>query len=197
MIKNEKTVEELISSWRKIFTDFAALHQEREKYMVRRLQELKNTLPEELKNKSNIKILIFLGAYHTEFMHHLYRKNEKVSRPGPKPYIYGHLTEAQRRHAFGKEVSDDLVAKSIFEYLLDGLFSKELKDASTRNTSSQMIIERRIVEKFSMEEIREIIKQVLANLPLETVKENISKKLKDKNIDLPTLQKQRIRAKPI
>lgn len=191
----KKSASELISEWKEQLTEDADLQRKREEFMLERLLELKKRVAggviAELKGKNPVKILLFLGAYHTQLLHALHKKGERVSRTEKalgnshrkRFYVFRHMDEATRHAAFGKEIGDYLVAKGILENIMEGILRKDLDDI-TLDSRIQGIIERRIAEKFGPEEIKEVIDEVLNAKSRKDAREILLQKFKEKNIDL-------------
>ncbi|MBI4130702.1 hypothetical protein HY468_05265 [Candidatus Roizmanbacteria bacterium] len=99
--------------------DQAAVDLERENYIVSHLQPTVDQVLDEnplLKNKQNVRALLFHGTAHTRIHHALKRSGSEVEAHFcHKPYVYPFSAEAERRYMFGKEVDDELAARSFME----------------------------------------------------------------------------------
>ena len=102
-------------------------------YILKREEKIKENLKKQIKEflqenseyakKENLKVLISLGTAHTKIYQDLRKKEPYVSREfGIMPAVYPSRYEAVRRVMFGKEVNDELLARSFVEERL--LFPK-------------------------------------------------------------------------
>jgi hypothetical protein len=164
--------ETLIDKWRELLSIISVEDMLREAYMLNRLdEELRNLMNDpRFSKKERIKILMYLGAFHTGFYHVL-----KERFPGSifrkfsvMPLVYPYYLEVSRRIYFGKEIDDELVSKSLLEELLFysavGLAKNPRKllipSKSIKDSYSFHLLLRKLVEKFSYEEIKEFFDEV-------------------------------------
>lgn len=103
--------------------------------------------------RPKVEVLVSLGAAHTSVFMKMRRAGEQVERKFSKPLlIYGSFNEALRRNIFGKEVSDELLAKAEVESFLLFPVLKELTQDTLRLNS----ILKKITNKLTFEDIRDI-----------------------------------------
>ncbi|HEY4520323.1 MAG TPA: hypothetical protein VJJ72_00765 [Candidatus Paceibacterota bacterium] len=137
----------------------ADLHNEREDYMISqlvpRLEEAFKIRPD-LRNRSDLKVLMFLGIAHTRVAHQLAEYgltiNTKYSR---LPFIFSYDIEAQRRLALGKEVDNELAAKVLLEQLCRYVIGPIATRLTNENNEVIAFI-RKIVSLFTYEEIKHL-----------------------------------------
>ena len=104
------------------------------------------------KEKEELNVLVKLGAYHTRIYQEMLTEGQSVSREfSAMPFSLPYLMEAQRRIVFGKDLSDEIVAKSIIATDLI-IYLMRL----TNDSSSAYAALRRILDKFTLEDIKEI-----------------------------------------
>ena len=157
-----KNFAQLIEDFKRNIQERAQVQRERENLLVDNLEsELKDLVEKYsyLKNKKEVNALLFLGAVHTRVYHILYPKMEDTSRNFGKEtesYRFGYDMEALRRYIFNKEISDELAARAILETVIASVTLSHLQDI-TSNFLKIMLYLKKVVKKFSIEEIRKIL----------------------------------------
>jgi endonuclease III-like uncharacterized protein len=156
--------------------------------------------------KERIKILMYLGAFHTGFYHVLKERfpGSIFRRFNVMPLVYPFIVEVSRRICFGKEIDYELASKSLLEELLFysavGLAKNPkrllIPSKSIKDSYSFHLLLRKLVEKFSYEEIKEFFDEVGELIRKGEERENIylfvlqnflskleSKGIKDENFE--------------
>lgn len=178
------TFEKTLSFIRESLKKTANSHNEREDYMLSqinpKLEEVFKQRPD-LRNKSDLQVLMFLGALHTRVAHTLKQYGVKIkSHNSRSPQIFGFNNEAHRRLAFGMEVNNELAAQVLLEELclevLGGIILNLTKD---HNEVTAFV--RKIVNRFTYDEIKELYE---IGMPGAIVK--FLSYLNEKNINPPT-----------
>jgi hypothetical protein len=164
--------EILIDKWKRLFSIIAISQMLREAYMLNRLDEELRSLMNDprFSKKERIKILMYLGAFHTGFYQVLKERfPESIFRKfSVMPFVYSYNAEVLRRIYFGKEIDNELASKSLLEMLLFssifGLAEKLeqifIPSMSLKDSYSFHLLIRKLVEKFSYEEIKEFFDEV-------------------------------------
>ena len=212
-INFNKTFKENLLLYRRYYEEKSSLTKIRENFMFAQLQEFINTLRQNIKKnpklfprekiESGITILIFIGALHTRVSHYAQREITKsrklatepifpsVSRKfASKPFFFYIDSEIIRRNLFGKNVSDGILAAKLFEELFQFAFSDNLSEIE-ENYQRLIVFRRKVIEKFSLDEIRNIFETIkkfgITSLELlqERQKEVIKNALLQKGIKLP------------
>lgn len=149
---------QVIDSVRGYIEKAADMQEERETYMLEQLQpqiqELLKTHPK-LRGKQEINILLSVGAAHTLLYRNLRKDYETTTVFGKKPMIFLYREEALRRHMFNKPVGDDLVARIAAEWTLSKAH-RNLFDTLTNDSLKKAIAMRRLVSRFSFDELKEM-----------------------------------------
>lgn len=149
----------LISTMREHIKEEARLQMIREDYMLSRLApQLEELLGDHcnLKSKSELRLLMFLGAAHTRVSHELKKFGQSVRQYFPGGwFVYNFRTEAVRRYAACKEVTNELAARVIFEAFVGPSFLYVLHEIS-KNTKKCIAFIRKVICLFSQAEIRNI-----------------------------------------
>lgn len=158
-IKGRPTFEKILAIIKKDLREKADLHNEREDYMLNqlasKLEEVFKQRPD-LVNKPDLRVLMFLGAYHTRVVQMLTKYGVKVqSRHSRSPQIFGFENEAQRSLALGKEVSNELASKVLLEGLCSSLMGPIASSLTEDSNEAEAFI-RRIVSLFTYEEIKNL-----------------------------------------
>lgn len=156
-----------LSSRRRALENFVELQGEREQYIVKKMEAFQETLAKgetkEVRDKEKISILFLLGAVHTGVYHRLKESGREISRTfSTMPYIFGEFTtEITRRLLFGKEVSDTLVAQSLFWDLIDPWIAQGTEnEPKVPSTVAQNLRTRKAVQAFSFSEIKNIFEEI-------------------------------------
>lgn len=152
--------EQLIATRKRQRQEFANLNTEREQLMLRRLMYFKKELGQgaipHLRGKNPVKILLFLGTAHTRIYHELKKRGETVSRKFPRmPYAVAIDTEVMRHFFFGKEPSDDLLAKDLLGAVLNAILDNHFSEISA-DTQLRIRFLRKAVKIFNFQEIKNI-----------------------------------------
>ena len=153
----QATFEKTLATIKVNLRTTADLHNEREDYMLSqltpKLEEVFKQRPD-LKNKPNLRVLMFLGAVHTRMAQMMSKYGIQVeSRHSRSPHIFGFSNEAHRRLALGKEVSNELAAKVLLEKLCLELMGPVVTNLTDDNNEVGAFI-RKIVNVFTYEEIK-------------------------------------------
>ena len=179
------TFNEALESKRQKIKHYANGNKDREAYMqshlLPKVQELLREYPV-LKEKEEVKILLFLGAGHTQMYHNLIRSGQKATRMfSEMPYVYDFTTEGIRRYAFGNEVNDLLAARIILEELFNNSFGLLLLQRILKS-EKRTSIGRKIIAQFSLEEAKDIFEQLKKG---QDIKQLFEIRLRDKGITIP------------
>jgi hypothetical protein len=118
----EETFDQAVEHENEIERSRAEGVREREAYMYAHLApkilEVIHEHPE-LRGKSKLKILLTLGAAHTNIYHQLKESGTNIDRDlSDMPFVYDHATELSRRHFFEKEITEDQKEKALLARLL-------------------------------------------------------------------------------
>lgn len=109
----------LLGLTRRYLQEDAELLQKREDFMISRFPHMiKGVLSHhpELRKKESLNVLIDLGLFHTRVTHGLEKAGYKITRNFSTPlYVFDHVSEAQKRFMFGKEVDDLLIARALLQ----------------------------------------------------------------------------------
>lgn len=164
--------ETLIDKWKELLSIISVADMLRETYMLNRLdEELRKLMNDPMfSKKERIKILMYLGAFHTGFYHVLKERfpGSIFRRFNVMPLVYPFIVEVSRRICFGKEIDDELASKSLLEELLFYSVISLAKNPkqilipskSIKDSYSFHLLLRKLVEKFSYEEIKEFFDEV-------------------------------------
>lgn len=133
----------------------AEYHQKREEIikanLKTKIKELIENSPQ-FKNIEEIKVLLSLGSFHTQFFHSL--KKEKPStlwQFANLPLVFMSEDETIRRIIFSKELKDELLAKIFIEHFLNNYFDRITDDSRKINR-----IIRKMTAKISFDEIKKL-----------------------------------------
>jgi hypothetical protein len=134
----------------------------------------------ELLNQKNIRLLMFFGYGHNEFFHKIRADNPDTSREFTgSPLLFDYGIEIRKRREHNKPISDDLYAKSLLQVIMMNKKYREL--FSKAETGAEiMVIIRKVVDKFSTDEIKEVYSHVRD----ENFGEYLDRVLEDKDIEL-------------
>ena len=155
--------EQTLKNVRNYIKDTSSLDLDRENFMLSRLQPAINQVLKDtpsLARKQKLNVLLFLGAYHTRVHHELKKAGAEVSATfSYKPFIYPFSNEAERRYAFGKEIDDELVAKSFMEVtvVIPGM------QKITKDFRKISLYARRALSGFTLEEIEAVFYDMKRN----------------------------------
>ena len=111
----------------------------------------------ELGEKVEIKVLIALGSIHTPIWHSLKKSGQKSTAFfKTKPYVYSHENEVIRKNMFGKEVSDELVARAY----LESEFFAHFTPARDEDTEKLAVLMRTVIDQFNVSDIKNVFDKV-------------------------------------
>lgn len=184
-----------VALWKEAIKKFIATQRFREDYIKQKLQEFKRRATQgailELKEKEKIKILMLLGDIHTTLYHSLRKDKEDISQSFRyAPYVvFGYRDEAVRQGLLGKEITDKLVARAVFEMAAAVVLKNDLQGIAG-NTQERDIIFRRVVETFNDEEIQSIGDKIITNIYDPTTRNFLLHKLLEKGVRLPTSEEE-------
>lgn len=138
---------------------FADVQKERERHMAENLVILIDRISHrqipELSARNQVRILFHLGSVHTYIYHRVREEDPKTKKYfKTNPHIYNYEQEAVRRYIFGKEVSDDLVAKVMLEHIFSQ--TGKLSYATQKGNAAN---ERATIGKLSIEQIKELYEE--------------------------------------
>lgn len=155
----EPSFGKTLDNLRKMMQSEAQLHDQREKIMTRRfeteLEEIFTTHPE-LKDKPELNIVASMGDAHTTLIHKLRANGVNTERTfSNDPYTYDHYTEAIRDFEFGKEPSQDLIAKAHLRDIVNSLLGASMADKATNGHEKEVYI-RQVTSQFNMQEIESV-----------------------------------------
>ncbi len=157
----------------------ADYQKKREEFMRKHLEkEVQKLIKEnpQLKNKEKVKVLLRMGIAHTRLHHDLKKHKLPVSEQFTStPLPFSSSEEAIRRAMFSKEISDELLARGIFESLI---FQNAIK--VTDDSVKANLLRRKISSKLSLEDIKKISKEFDNNPGIAVVD-----CLKKQNIKIP------------
>ncbi|MFA6145836.1 MAG: hypothetical protein WC697_00705 [Patescibacteria group bacterium] len=175
----EGRLSQAIEEIRSFINIFVEFQEEREKIIKINLNnQLKFFLEKhkEYTNKEKLRVLIKLGAYHTNLYHKFKEEDLSVSREFNQiPITYSIWNEAERMTQFNKDVSDEILAKG----LIDIFLMAYLRDSS--NDSEKIIrVNRKLLQSLKLKDIEQISKDYSKNQVI-----NISEELKKFNITVP------------
>ncbi|HVQ44807.1 MAG TPA: hypothetical protein VMT30_07665 [Candidatus Saccharimonadia bacterium] len=160
--------DEVLAQVRGRATDIAKWQHKREQVMLERLEpELEAILERhpELKQKSELRVVDSVGAFHTALHHEAVRTmGVEATRSFPgRPYSFNYRGELERSMRFGKEPSRDLLAKAyieaVFDPILDGFIEDRPVDrpsSDLRDNTEWAMYTRKIASAFPTEEIEYI-----------------------------------------
>lgn len=195
----KETFNEALESKRQKIKHYANGEKIREAYMqshlLPKIQELLREYPV-LMEKEDVRVLLFLGAGHTQLYHNLIRSGQNATRMfNEMPYVYDFTVEGIRRYAFGNEVNDLLAARIILEELFNNSFGLLLLQRIL-NSEKRSNIRRKIIAQFSFEEAKDIFERIKQGEDRDKL---FNTKLEEKGIKIPkTVQElDEFLAKPI
>ncbi len=155
--------------------------QRREEAIIKKLKDriplLKKDFPE-LDDKDTINLLITFGSAHTSLFQLLKKEGFPVTRSfNQMPYQYAFMHEAVRRHQYGKEISDELVSRALFEVVyLQYILKKFSSDHELLYR-----IARKVASGLSYSDIEGMSKKMGERIALPNI-------LNDLNVPLPLSQ---------
>lgn len=165
----------------------------REEYMLARLELLTEAILDGkisgLKEKKDVKILMQLGAYHTNVYHQLRRSGQNAKRQFTQmPYRFGYGHELQRRMQFGKQADQAFLAHAFLE---EQIGMRLTGIAWNPDEQKGVRFGRMLVGRFTIQDIKQIHDaMVKSKKPEQTFDIMFNKLLKKKNIQLPKSQEE-------
>ena len=152
--------EDDLGSYKNFLQQIAQFQKEREEYILSQFKpqiaDLLDSHPE-LKGKTDLHVLVALGSLHTPIWHSLKKSGQKTTAFfKSKPYVYSHENEAIRRNMFGKEVSDELVARAY----LESEFFAQFTPARDEDTEELAILMRNIIDQFCTTDVKAVFDKV-------------------------------------
>jgi len=155
--------EQTLKNARNYMKDTSSLDLDRENFILSRLQPTVNQVLKEapsLARKQKLNVLLFLGAAHTRIYRELKRTGTEVNATfSYKPFVYPFSTEAERRYAFGKEIGDELVAKSFMEAIVVIPGMQKI----TKDFRKISLYARRALSGFTLDEIESVFYDMKRN----------------------------------
>src|SRR3989344_1818362 len=160
----------VVENYKKVVKRGVELQLERERVIIDNLKKLRTEIksgkfPDVDALKTDVKVLVFLGAFHTKVYHDLYSPEEESSRSFPMmPFSYRNLSfgnEALRLAYFGKDIPDELAARSILMNFSRGFIIKKPVIASLQgDTMKTGRLLTKIFSVFSKAEVQQIYETV-------------------------------------
>lgn len=180
------SLESRINTYYENYKRFAEITNKREEYMqdalkkaIERLYELNPAL----RNKPEVKVLLGMGIAHSTLAAKMKQDGQDVTRTFSQlPYTFNIATEIERRFAYGKEVTEDLVVKGILEAYIDGCFENTLTRNGYIGTKRSTFV-RSIVDKLSKEDLADIVRED-QQTGYKTLVGIMSRKLQEKGISI-------------
>lgn len=154
-----------LNALRHYFLQDVEIQRKREEYMRNslrpRLQEILQKYPD-LRKKKKIRVVLSLGIAHMPLVNELRRRGYQArSRPSRSLFVFNIGEEVEQRLFFHKEVSEDLMGQALFEQLFESSFGLIMLDYY-HDASDVLRIQRKIAERFHLEDIRSIYKELSA-----------------------------------
>ena len=192
----DASLKRVIENYKKVVKRGCELQLERERVIIENLRKLRS----EIKSgkfhgvdvsKKEIKVLVFLGAVHTKVYHALYASEDESRRSFPMmPFVYGNLSfgnEAIRRAYFGKDIPDELAARSILMNFSGGFIMKKPVFATLRGDTMKVgRLLTKIFSAFNIAEIQQIYETVQKfSNPMRQYPPYLDGLLEKKGIHLP------------
>lgn len=143
-----------------------------------------------LKEKDHVKALILLGSTHGQVYRLLHSNplNEDKIRLifNPRKQVFNFENELERRHMRGLTITRELVARVFAELILRESIIPDVRLASiSRKTNDQVVILRNVIYKLSLDEIKDLHKEVMNNGINEALKSTgIGAKINDILLDI-------------
>ncbi|OFZ65766.1 MAG: hypothetical protein A3D92_16520 [Bacteroidetes bacterium RIFCSPHIGHO2_02_FULL_44_7] len=153
-----------IEAYKNFAKGYVELVKARDNFMIamlpQRLRELLDRRPD-LKKKSRLKVLISLGAMHSQIYPKLKDLGQDTAREFQTyPFVFGLSDEVPRRLQMGQDmdsISPDLILKAVLESEMLRYFEKSLKWMSQEKSSQEVYVKmRKIIEKLNARDIEEI-----------------------------------------
>lgn len=187
------TFEDMLGQLRAKLKQRAEYQRQREDYMIAslktKLTELLEEFPE-LKGKSKIRLLITIGGIHVNLFASIKERiTPNVERSyGNKPAGYDSSAKALMRYMLNREVSDELIARTLLGHLTDlQFYARNL----TMNNHKAALFENKLVSFFSVSDIKNFFEE-FSKVPPEPEKDDsqsarelLFAKLSEKGIELP------------
>lgn len=159
--KIDKSFEQTLINVKSHLKEIAVLNLERENYVLSHLRPAIEQLllaNPNLARKQKIQALLFSGAIHTRVHHALERSGAEVSVMfSHKPFRYFFSNESVRRYIFGKEVNDELAAKSFMDMVV---LQPGLKKITSDFYKVSLYI-RRALSGLTLDEINAVFQEIM------------------------------------
>ena len=151
--------EEDMENIRSYMENSANFEKKREAYMISQLEpKVRETIQKnpELQNKDRLKILLSLGAMHTNLSHKLKEKGFDMNREfSSGQVVYPFVGEGIRRNMFDKKADEELVSKALLEWLVWIFFRDDFKK-KTDDSFELMKMFREVISFFRIDEIKNL-----------------------------------------
>lgn len=178
-------IKDSFKVWNRESAEFS---KEREEYMLSQFHDRIGELIEQnssLRNKSDLKVLLFLGAIHTPVWHGMRHEGYDVEAQFQNmPFTYNFINELDRTYRFGGEPSDDLAARATMEVLfsteLQALIRGRINAPITSGDFTKFV--RKTLSRLNEVEIEEIFDRVQQGADFDVL---FTTKLQEKNVELP------------
>ncbi|EKD65017.1 MAG: hypothetical protein ACD_50C00213G0005 [uncultured bacterium] len=158
-IKFGSDFNESLNSMRDYLKNLSAIEKERGSYMLEHLkpkiQEVIDSNPE-LAEKEKLSILIDIGVANTHLYHDLKKDFETSREISTMPMQFLYREEVMRRYIFDKLVDDELIARTVTEYLISKANKKRF---STNFSTKDVKLTRSWISKFSLDEMKNMFNE--------------------------------------
>lgn len=183
--RTSKDLENTRNDMANIIKGLAKINKKREEYILNHLDETIEKalmIQPKLKEKDEIKVLMFFGAAHSSIFHQMRKDDRNVASSfNPMPFSYEYFSQMLRAEIFNKKITDELALNILLEELLLSVIKKKgHKLAASRKITPK------IVAKLNKEEIESIL---LDNDTKPGESPKLLQILQDKKIDIPELNK--------
>lgn len=193
--QGDDSFEKTIGNFASRLIYYTDILKRREGIMIERLGEaIEDVLRErpELRNGKVFSVLIQMGAAHSNVSRMLGQKGWDVKKTfQPFPYFFPQESEIIRRAYFQKAIPDNLLARSLVGFAIRDDLAKRFA-----SMTDVLAAERFIVSFFTFEEIKNLYEDwrtkypEKTSLPDETFDKIVREHLKEKNIKLPSTEKE-------
>lgn len=124
-----------------------------------------------------------MGSFHTALYQELQKRGWDVTRTfSQSPYIYDYQTEVFRRHHFGKNIDDLVLARAMFEGVLP---TSHLPETMRSRSDIRAKYYRYVVSHYTLEEIKQIFELKRQGDPSA-----INRSMKQKGIKIPQTEEE-------
>ncbi len=165
IFREDLSYEEAIGNMKADLLSFlGAVAEEREEYITERFgPEIKNIIENnpDLLSKDSINALMIFGFDHKKFYHELKFKDVDVTRSfATTPLTTNYLSEIYNRLKYHKNVSDELYARALLGEILVLKKGRNFTGGSPATSYEEIFLFRSFIDKFSLNEIKEIYSHV-------------------------------------